>query len=64
MSGTGEVNGIDVDLHDASELTPVVAALAALADSPSVIRGSPTSAATRPTGWPPWPASSAPSAPR
>jgi 3-phosphoshikimate 1-carboxyvinyltransferase len=39
VSGDGEVSGIDVDLHDASELTPVVAALAALADSPSVIRG-------------------------
>ena len=39
VSGSGEVGGIDVDLHDASELTPVVAALAALADSPSVIRG-------------------------
>ena len=35
----GELVGIDVDLHDASELTPVVAALAALADSPSWIRG-------------------------
>ena len=31
--------GVDVDLHDASELTPVIAALAALADSPTVIRG-------------------------
>ena len=39
VSGAGDVSGIDVDLHDASELTPVVAALAALADSPSVIRG-------------------------
>jgi 3-phosphoshikimate 1-carboxyvinyltransferase len=39
VSGSGEVGGIDVDLHDASELTPVVAALAALADSPSIIRG-------------------------
>ncbi|MGA8977593.1 MAG: 3-phosphoshikimate 1-carboxyvinyltransferase, partial [Pedococcus sp.] len=39
VSGNGEVSGIDVDLHDASELTPVVAAVAALADSPSVIRG-------------------------
>ena len=39
VSGTGEVSGIDVDLHDASELTPVVAAVAALADSPTVIRG-------------------------
>ncbi len=39
VAGTGEVSGIDIDLHDASELTPVVAALAALADSPSIIRG-------------------------
>ncbi len=39
VSASGGVSGIDVDLHDASELTPVVAALAALADSPSVIRG-------------------------
>jgi 3-phosphoshikimate 1-carboxyvinyltransferase len=39
VSGDGEVSGVDVDLHDASELTPVVAALATLADSPSVIRG-------------------------
>jgi 3-phosphoshikimate 1-carboxyvinyltransferase len=39
VSGGGGVVGIDVDLHDASELTPVVAALSALADSPSVIRG-------------------------
>lgn len=31
--------GVDVDLHGSSELTPVVAALAALADGPSVIRG-------------------------
>ena len=33
------IGGIDVDLHDSSELTPVVAALCALADGPSVIRG-------------------------
>ncbi len=39
VSGTGSIGGIDIDLHDASELTPVVAALAALADSPSWIRG-------------------------
>jgi 3-phosphoshikimate 1-carboxyvinyltransferase len=39
VAGTGEVSGVDLDLHDASELTPVVAAVAALADSPSVIRG-------------------------
>ncbi len=39
VTGTGEVDGIDVDLHDASELTPVVAALAALATTPTFIRG-------------------------
>ncbi len=39
VEGTGELGGLDIDLHDASELTPVVAALAALADSPSIIRG-------------------------
>ena len=39
VSGGDGISGIDVDLHDASELTPVVAALCALADSPSVIRG-------------------------
>jgi len=39
VTGTGVIEGIDVDLHDASELTPVVAALAALASSPSWIRG-------------------------
>jgi len=39
VSGTGEVSGIDIDLHDTSELTPVVAGLASLADSPTVIRG-------------------------
>lgn len=37
--GTGPVEGIDVDLHDVGELTPVVAALAALAQSPSWLRG-------------------------
>ena len=31
--------GIDVDLHDVGELTPAVAALCALADSPSHLRG-------------------------
>ena len=39
VTGAGDVSGIDVDLHDASELTPVVAAVAALADSPTAIRG-------------------------
>ncbi|GAA1886261.1 3-phosphoshikimate 1-carboxyvinyltransferase [Lapillicoccus jejuensis] len=39
VSGDGSVGGLDIDLHDASELTPLVAALAALADSPTWIRG-------------------------
>ena len=39
VRGTGRVTGIDADLHEVSELTPVVAALAALADSPSYLRG-------------------------
>jgi len=39
VTGTGTVAGIDVDLHDAGELAPAVAALAALADSPSHLRG-------------------------
>ena len=37
--GTGKIHGIDVDLHDVGELTPAIAALAALADSPSHLRG-------------------------
>jgi len=39
VTGTGELYGLDADLHAAGELTPVVAALAALADSPSHLRG-------------------------
>jgi 3-phosphoshikimate 1-carboxyvinyltransferase len=39
VTGTGPISGVDVDLHDSSELTPVVAALCALADSPSRISG-------------------------
>jgi 3-phosphoshikimate 1-carboxyvinyltransferase len=39
VRGTGRVSGIDADLHDVSELTPVLAALAALADTPSRLRG-------------------------
>lgn len=39
VSGGDGISGLDIDLHDASELTPVVAALAALADGPSIIRG-------------------------
>lgn len=39
VTGTGDLPGIDIDLRDASELTPTVAALAALAHSPSRITG-------------------------
>nr|MDT0657803.1 3-phosphoshikimate 1-carboxyvinyltransferase [Micromonospora sp. DSM 115978] len=39
VHGTGAVHGLDADLSDVSELTPVLAALAALADSPSRLRG-------------------------
>lgn len=39
ISGTGKITGIDIDLSTGGELTPVVAALAALADSPTTIRG-------------------------
>ena len=35
----GTLQGLDVDLHDVGELTPVVAALCALASSPSHLRG-------------------------
>jgi 3-phosphoshikimate 1-carboxyvinyltransferase len=38
-SGTGDINGIEIDLSTAGELTPVIAALAALAKSKSVISG-------------------------
>jgi 3-phosphoshikimate 1-carboxyvinyltransferase len=39
LTGTGAIHGIDIDLHDVGELTPAIAALAALADSPSYLRG-------------------------
>ncbi|MCH8628260.1 3-phosphoshikimate 1-carboxyvinyltransferase [Arsenicicoccus piscis] len=39
VTGPQRLLGVDVDLHDASELTPVVAAVAALAQTPSWIRG-------------------------
>ncbi|MFI9487447.1 3-phosphoshikimate 1-carboxyvinyltransferase [Promicromonospora sp. NPDC052451] len=39
VTGTGEIRGIDVDLHAGGELAPTFAALAALADSPSRLRG-------------------------
>jgi 3-phosphoshikimate 1-carboxyvinyltransferase len=39
VAGTGELYGLDADLHAAGELTPVVAVLAALAESPSHLHG-------------------------
>lgn len=39
VHGPDRLQGVDVDLHDASELTPTVAAMAALAAGPSRIRG-------------------------
>ena len=39
VRGTGAVHGIDLDMHDIGELTPAVAALCLLADSPSHLRG-------------------------
>ncbi|MDR2974383.1 MAG: 3-phosphoshikimate 1-carboxyvinyltransferase [Propionibacteriaceae bacterium] len=39
VTGTGRHTGVDVDLHDTSELTPVIAALMALAEGASTIRG-------------------------
>ncbi|MET7760615.1 3-phosphoshikimate 1-carboxyvinyltransferase [Streptomyces sp. NPDC005355] len=39
FTGTGRITGIDADLHEVGELTPVIAAVAALADSESVLRG-------------------------
>ena len=39
VTGGESIHGIDIDLHDVGELTPSIAALAALADSPSYLRG-------------------------
>ena len=39
VTGNRKISGLDVDLHGAGELTPVIVAVAALADSPSRIRG-------------------------
>ena len=39
VQGPERIRGVDLDLHATSELTPVAAALAALADGPSTIRG-------------------------
>jgi 3-phosphoshikimate 1-carboxyvinyltransferase len=39
IEGSGRISGVDIDLSTGGELTPVVAALAALADSQTHIRG-------------------------
>jgi 3-phosphoshikimate 1-carboxyvinyltransferase len=39
VTGSGRVRGVTADLHEVGELTPVLAALAAVADSPSVFTG-------------------------
>jgi galactose mutarotase-like enzyme len=39
VTGSGQPEGIDVDLHEVGELTPVLAAVAAVASGPSYLRG-------------------------
>jgi len=39
VTGGSEISGIDVDLHEVGELTPVIAALCALATGESTLRG-------------------------
>ncbi|MGW1464797.1 3-phosphoshikimate 1-carboxyvinyltransferase [Streptomyces sp. NPDC002308] len=39
FTGSGRIHGIDADLSEVGELTPGIAAVAALADSPSTLRG-------------------------
>lgn len=39
IKSSGEIHGINADLSEAGELTPTIAALAVLADSPSTLRG-------------------------
>jgi 3-phosphoshikimate 1-carboxyvinyltransferase len=39
VTGPARLSGVDIDLRDVGELTPTVAALAALAEGPSVLRG-------------------------
>ena len=38
VKGSGKISGIDIDLHDVGELTPSIAAVAALASSASTLR--------------------------
>ena len=39
VRGTGHVSGVDLDLSEVGELTPVITAVAALAEGPSYLRG-------------------------
>lgn len=39
VRGTGRIQGVDLDLSQVGELSPVIAAVAALADGPSYLRG-------------------------
>ena len=39
VTGTGRITGSDLDLHEVGELTPVIAAVAAFADGPTLLRG-------------------------
>lgn len=39
VAGNGSLQGLDIDLHDVGELTPAVAALCALAETPSRLHG-------------------------
>ena len=39
LAGVGEIQGIDVDLSDIGEVAPTIAALCALAETPSYLRG-------------------------
>jgi 3-phosphoshikimate 1-carboxyvinyltransferase len=39
VTGNGPLQGIDLDMHDVGELTPAVAALCALAETPSHLHG-------------------------
>ena len=39
LTGPGRIDGVDINLRDVGELAPVIAAVAALAESPSRLRG-------------------------
>lgn len=54
VTGGHSLQAVELDLRDASELTPVVAAIAALADGTSTITGVGHIRGHETTGWPPW----------